>query len=38
MMLFNNKPIDNKKYSEDILNEGFSIYEDAGFLEVKLYF
>ena len=35
MMLFNNKPIDNKKYSEDILNEGFSIYE---VLEVKLYF
>ena len=27
MMLFNNKPIDNKEYSEDILNEGLSIYE-----------
>ena len=27
MMLFNNQPIDNKEYSEDILNHGLSIYE-----------
>ncbi len=27
MMLFNNRPIDNKEYSEDILNHGLSIYE-----------
>ncbi len=27
MMLFNNKPIDAKEYSEDILNQGLSIYE-----------
>lgn len=27
MMLFNNKPIDNKEYSEEILNQGLSLYE-----------
>ena len=38
MMLFNNKPIDNKKYSEDILNEGFSIYEVCRVFRGKVIF
>ena len=37
-MLFNNKPIDNKKYSEDILNEGFSIYEVCRVFRGKVIF
>ena len=38
MMLFNNKPIDNKEYSEDILNEGLSIYEVCRVFRGKVIF
>ena len=37
-MLFNNKPIDNKEYSEDILNEGLSIYEVCRVFRGKVIF
>ena len=38
MMLFKNKPIDNKEYSEDILNEGRSIYEVCRVFRGKVIF
>ena len=38
MMLFNNKPIDNKEYSEEILNQGLSIYEVCRVFRGKVIF
>ena len=38
MMLFNNEPIDNKEYSEEILNHGLSLYEVCRVFRGKVIF
>lgn len=38
MMLYNNKPIDNKEYSEEILNQGLSLYEVCRVFRGKVIF